>query len=166
MMGAVRFWMQLPWLQRRVLLRAVVWLGLIDLGLRILGYRRMMELVPATTEQASSSVPGHVRMYAAALELVGNRYLVPARCLHKSLVLHYWLRREGISSQMQIGVRKEDQQLKAHAWVELGGQVVNDDQDAVAAFRTLSAANRGKISSVPPITDFQVSRRRFVETEA
>jgi hypothetical protein len=48
------------------------------------------------------------------------------------------LRREGLPSQLRIGVRKADGALKAHAWVELCGSVVNDDPSAVAVFRPLA----------------------------
>ncbi len=59
------------------------------------------------------------------------------RCLHRSLVLDRWLRREGLPSELRIGVAKAGDTLRAHAWVELGGQVVNDHPAAVADFLVL-----------------------------
>jgi len=53
------------------------------------------------------------------------------------LALHQWLREEGLPSELRIGVRKDDGELRAHAWVELGGLVVNDGAGAVAAFTPL-----------------------------
>ena len=47
-------------------------------------------------------------------------------CLKKSLVLWYLLHRQGIDSQLQIGVRLEQGQFQAHAWVEYQGTVVGD----------------------------------------
>jgi hypothetical protein len=137
--SGLRLWLDLPWLQRRVLLRAALWLALVDVGLRVLGFRRMIDLVPAPVAGAGVHGSGHVPMYVAALEIVASGFVVPAHCLHKSLVLQFWLRREGIPSQLRIGVRKEDQQLKAHAWVELDDAVLNDDAQAVGAFRPLAA---------------------------
>jgi transglutaminase superfamily protein len=136
----VHMWMRLSWLQRRMFLRAAVWLGITDVALRTIGLQRIMRMVPSVA--ATLSAPyGHVGLYAWILDFVGSHYPVPAHCLHKSLVLHFWLRKEGIPSELRIGVRKEDRQLKAHAWVEIDGQVVNDSPDAVSAFRPLSSVH-------------------------
>lgn len=45
-------------------------------------------------------------------------------CLQRSAVTACLLKRYGHSAQMVIGARLSP--FKAHAWVELGGQVVND----------------------------------------
>ena len=130
--------MRLSWLERRMIARAAIWLGTIDLGLRLLGFQRLINLVPTAREDANTGIPRHIFTYAAAIDLAARHHVVPARCLHKSLILHFWLRREGIPSELKIGVRKEGTELRAHAWVELGGHVINDDVDAVAGFRPLS----------------------------
>ena len=50
-------------------------------------------------------------------------------CLERSLTLWWLLRRDGIDGELHIGARKEDGQLKAHAWVELRGEVLNDSPE-------------------------------------
>jgi hypothetical protein len=35
--------------------------------------------------------------------------------------------RERIEGELHIGARKQSGKFEAHAWVELGGQVLNDD---------------------------------------
>ena len=45
-------------------------------------------------------------------------------CLQRSAVLVRMLRANGIPAQMVIGV--QTMPFKAHAWVEVGGQIVND----------------------------------------
>jgi hypothetical protein len=58
------------------------------------------------------------------------------------LVLHYWLHRDGLPSDLRIGVRLEDGVLHAHAWVELEGQAVNEVSSALAAFVSLGHTRR------------------------
>jgi hypothetical protein len=66
------------------------------------------------------------------------RYPLPwARCLQRSLALCIWLERLGYSPVLQIGVRLEGATLSAHAWVEYGGQVINDTPRALAEFAVL-----------------------------
>ena len=154
LLRGLRLWLRLPRLQRRVLVRAAVWLALTDIGLRVLGFRRLIELVPAVSADSSPPDTGHIGMYVAAIEIAAKHHVVPARCLHKSVVLQFWLRREGIPSQVCIGVRKDDQQLKAHAWVEVDGRVVNDDPRAIAAFQRLAARHLTNVTwtdSIVPV---------------
>jgi hypothetical protein len=78
------------------------------------------------------------RRYARHLDRASRHHLVRARCLHRSLVLHRWLRRQGLPSQLRIGVSKSAGAFAAHAWVEMDGLVVNDRALAVYAFTPLA----------------------------
>jgi hypothetical protein len=162
----LRLWLRLPWLQRRVLVRAAVWLGLTDIGLRMLGFRRMIDLVPAASADGSPPDTSHIGIYVAAIEIVANHHVVPAHCLHKSVVLQFWLRREGIPSKLRIGVRKEGQQLKAHAWVEVDGQVVNDDPRAIAAFQPLAAPHLTNVTWTDSIAPTSIHLGDLSKVEA
>jgi hypothetical protein len=57
-------------------------------------------------------------------------------CLPKSIVLWYLLKRSGVDSELQIGMRQEAGKLAAHAWVECLGQVVGDPSDVREQFAT------------------------------
>ena len=58
-----------------------------------------------------------------------DRYgLVHPSCLAKSLTLWWLLGRQGISSQLRIGIRKENGKLEAHAWVEREGVALNEPE--------------------------------------
>lgn len=46
------------------------------------------------------------------------------RCLQRSVVVTYLLRWHGVPAELVIGHRRLP--LESHAWVEVGGQVVND----------------------------------------
>ncbi|MGA9673049.1 MAG: lasso peptide biosynthesis B2 protein [Terracidiphilus sp.] len=59
-----------------------------------------------------------------ALDVVCCLYPKRVLCLQRSAVLVRMLRTRGIHAQMVIGVQKLP--FKAHAWVEVDGQIVND----------------------------------------
>ena len=61
-----------------------------------------------------------------------------ARCLQRSLALCLWLERQGWQPRLQIGVRKQGAALEAHAWVEQGGEVINDRLAVTSRFMRLS----------------------------
>jgi len=50
-------------------------------------------------------------------------------CLRRSLVLQRMLGRRSIPAELRLGVRKEEGQLKAHAWLEYQGQPVGEAED-------------------------------------
>lgn len=72
---------------------------------------------------------------ARMVQVAGRRY--PFRitnCLTQSVTVWWLLCRRGIESDLRIGVRKEATQLKAHAWVECQGHVLNDTADTYGQF--------------------------------
>jgi hypothetical protein len=129
---------------RRLLVRAFVRLIIVDMGLRAFGFRRLVERAGQQCAPANRGVdPRDVldptglrrsRCYARWLEVASRYHVVRARCLHRSIALHRWLCEEGLPSELRIGVLKDGGELKAHAWVELGGHVVNDPPRSVEAF--------------------------------
>jgi hypothetical protein len=124
---------------RSLLARAFVWLAIADVALRLRleGLDGWATSSSRTPEPASAAAFARAARYARWLHTAANHHPLRAECLHRSLVLHWWLRREGVASSLQIGVRKEDGELRAHAWIELNGHVINDQPAAVARFTPL-----------------------------
>ena len=77
---------------------------------------------------------------AAAREGLGR-----PNCLSRSLVLWWLLARQGFPAELRIGARKKDGALEAHAWVELAGRVLGEDDDPHAQF----AAFEQPVAAVP-----------------
>jgi hypothetical protein len=76
-----------------------------------------------------------VRTTVRMVDLAARHLPWQPSCLPRSLVLWFLLRRQGVPAELRIGVRKSQQQLQAHAWVEVEGQVVNDAPDIAAEYR-------------------------------
>lgn len=65
---------------------------------------------------------------------VAHHVLPPDNCLTRSLCLQWLLRRHGIDTELRLGVKLDEGQLHAHAWVEMGGHPVNDREDVAERF--------------------------------
>ena len=125
-----------------LLTRAFLALALVDLRCRLLGFQGVIDSLPPPGVDGSPMPSEELRKaqhYARSLEIAGRHHFVRARCLHQSLALRGWLRAEGLPAHLRIGVRTVDGSLLAHAWVELGGEVVNDRADAVSGFTPLTS---------------------------
>jgi hypothetical protein len=127
-----------------MLVRAFVYLSMVELTRRGGGLRHLLQRAsfPAGEMQRAEHDVSvhHVRAhdYARRLERASRHTPFSAQCLHRSLALYLWLRRDGINCTVKVGVRKLSGEFKAHAWVELDGEVVNDTAQAVAPFSLLS----------------------------
>ena len=76
---------------------------------------------PIVNQQSS---PKAVAQICAAVDLACIWYWKEALCLQRSAATVYLLKRSGISAQLVIGAQQMP--FRAHAWVEVDEQVVND----------------------------------------
>ena len=115
---------------RRLFLRAAILLPLISTSLRFRGFRRthaflqkrFLHLEAGADLPSSGVAELTAHMMRAA---VRNGFSHPT-CLEQSLALWCLLGRQGIASELRIGVRKSGEKFEAHAWVEYGGATLNE----------------------------------------
>ncbi|MBI4454474.1 MAG: lasso peptide biosynthesis B2 protein [Acidobacteria bacterium] len=94
--------------------------------------RRSVE-TPRRGVSTTQRVQATVRMVKAA----ARHGLYRPTCLEQSCVLWWLLRRQGIQSDLRIGIRRETDRVAAHAWVEHQGIAINDNtnvHDRFSAF--------------------------------
>ena len=65
-----------------------------------------------------------VELVAYVLPVVGSRLPWRSDCLVQAMAGRHWLARSAITSDVCIGVRKDDQGFQAHAWLKVGGRIV------------------------------------------
>jgi hypothetical protein len=79
------------------------------------------------------------RRIAGAVSLVSRSGVFRPNCLVRSLALARLLEREEVPGwHVRIGVRERTGRFEAHAWVELGGEVLADSTEHVASFERLT----------------------------
>ena len=114
--------------ERRIVLQAMVMLPAMVLRLRRHGYKAAL----AQVEQTRMGSAGRLSQYriGTLFQIGVRRTPVKGACLAQSLVLLRPLRLNGLAGHVEIGVRREDGEFKAHAWVEdADGYPVNDRVD-------------------------------------
>lgn len=74
--------------------------------------------------RTAASSPNTVERVCSAVDMACIWYWKEALCLQRSAAAACLLKRCGVPAQMVIGAQQMP--FKAHAWVEVGGQVVND----------------------------------------
>ena len=99
-------------------------LVLAKLIVRFVPAPRLVEWTSRPPRRISRFAQWEVASISSAVESVGARRWMQARCLPRALAAQAMLRRRGIASRLCLGVAREPDGLEAHAWVELAQDVV------------------------------------------
>lgn len=111
---------------------ADTWLGLVaiilyEIALRVCGFGRLCVMVERwPMRKIRVWLPIRVRQICAGIDRARLWYPKKVLCLQHSAVVTSLLRRQGIPAQMIFGARRKP--FYAHAWSEIHGVVVNDEQ--------------------------------------
>jgi hypothetical protein len=141
---------ELTWPEQRLLFLALVLLPMTALGLRLFGFRRTQAALAAPGFKgaaADDSTLSQARKIARMVAAAARHGPYRASCLPTALTLGRLLYRQGIGSELRLGVSKAAGRLEAHAWVEHRGLPLIEDGDVhrqYAAFeRAISVALMG-----------------------
>lgn len=135
---------ELSWSERGYLLFATCALPVVGAGLRLAGFERSVGWLRRSSSRLAEGKPA-----AAELDWARKRaYLISiaarfspyrATCLRRSFLLWWTTRRRGLASRLRIGVRRSDDELLAHAWIELEGEILNDRTEVVDTYAVFDA---------------------------
>lgn len=126
-------------------LRALVTLPLVELSLKFRGFEMTRStlrktLSHASTQTDSSSLNKRIALTAHMVNAADRHGVVHPSCLVKSLALWWLLGRQGIPSELRVGVRKGGGNLEAHAWVEREGRALNEPEERHLHYAAFDAA--------------------------
>lgn len=96
-----------------------------DVGLRVLPFTRLERRLAPSLRGRAAAEPVVARLVWAT-EAAARHHLYPMRCLPRALCLRWLLGRHGIAAELRIGVRRGEDRLDAHAWVERDGRPVGE----------------------------------------
>jgi hypothetical protein len=124
---------QLTWRERWILLQAIVFLPIIVAGLHCMNFQRLSSILVRFSPMSGEVCRDTAMQQAAAtthlVQVAASRTPFKITCLVRSTALWFLLRRQGIGSEIRIGVNQQGGKFKAHAWVESNGIVLNDRND-------------------------------------
>ena len=131
MIPALRKFISLPVNERQMLLKAFIHLIFVRLGLWVLPFRTLQQILkrlfqhPVTSDIRAPS-PEKVSWAVSAV----SQYVPAATCLAQALTLQILLAREGIHSDLALGVARDSTTgITAHAWLEINGKVIIGGQE-------------------------------------
>jgi Transglutaminase-like superfamily len=135
---------------RGLFLRASVVLPLISISLRWRGFRKtkasLQHFLSVPHGSQNFDAQARATLTAQIVRATSNHALGDPTCLEVSLALWWLLSRQGIASDLRVGIRKDGETFEAHAWVECGGATLNEPEMHHRQFAAFDAA----LASLPP----------------
>jgi hypothetical protein len=117
-------------MQRMYLREAALTLVLARLAVRFVPPARLVAWASRAPRRINRFSPHVVSWISWAVDTVGNKSWMQAACLPRALAAQAMLRRRGIASRLCLGVAREGEALSAHAWIELGHDIITGGAQA------------------------------------
>ncbi len=116
------------WRFKKTLVGAFWLLALLRVALFCLPYRKVRLFVaqtPCKRGRRRLSIDDYQAELVWAIQLAGRYLLGHKPCLPQALAVQWFLLRQGVTTDLNIGVQKDAVQgISAHAWVERNGRVI------------------------------------------
>ena len=96
-------------------------------GLARLAGRRWLSGIPAGHSRHA------IRRLEALVDLTVAAAPVAGRCLVRSLVLLWLLKARGLSAELVVGIRKQAEELRGHAWIAPAGEAGGEECEGFEA---------------------------------
>jgi hypothetical protein len=148
-------WHGLSKSDRALVINAVFLLPIVATSLKTVGLQRTQSwltrnslgpMVPPTKQTRAN-----VRRTAQMVAVACRRHPLRSNCLPRTIVLWSLLRRRGIDADVRIGVRRDTEgAVKAHAWLEWNGEVLNDAADVATQYPPFNAPAFGRVKLPSP----------------
>ncbi len=128
----LRRFLQLPFQDKFFLVKTLMVVTLVRVLLWSLPFKRLVQIkrvVPRVEHHINrnSGFDYSPQRIVQAVR-VTSRYVPRATCLTQALATQWLLADLGHTSQLRLGVSKDLADLKAHAWLEMDGQVIIGDE--------------------------------------
>lgn len=121
---------------KREIVIAFLVLAAVDLLLKFAGFETLVRRIERwPIRESRISDPNKARSVCAAVDRAQMYYPRKAMCLQRSAAVTFLLRHRGVPAVMVLAAQEFPP--KAHAWVEVGGVVVNDSKIVKGKYREL-----------------------------
>jgi hypothetical protein len=114
-----------PGTRRRTYLReATLMLALARVAVQLLPASRIFAWANRPQRHSKRFAADQARWVAWSIDTMSAEPWIKASCLASALAAHAMLRRRGIVSRLCLGVAADEGAVAAHAWIEVGRDVI------------------------------------------
>jgi len=81
------------------------------------------------------------RRIVAVIESVGRHHFMQVNCLRRCMVQRILLNSLNITTNLVIGVKKQQGEFSAHCWLTHNNRIINDSEQTIAEYVVLEEIN-------------------------
>lgn len=117
----------------------------VRIALWILPYRVVVRLFEPSSKWAAADrkvVPREANALVRTVAWAGRNLLADRPCLTQAIACRWLLARRGYDSTLRIGVRRDEDGIGAHAWLEIDGRIIIGGGDSRVLYSPFRPARR------------------------
>jgi len=112
-----------------LLLRMATWVVILSTIVKVLTLPRALEVVATDVRNKPAGGVKPKELSSAIDALLGMEILMfKPKCWKRATILHRYLALNGIATSIVFGLRKEEGELKGHAWLQSEGQPILESE--------------------------------------
>jgi len=109
---------------------------------RIFDYRKSKNIIDRLiihNKNTKSTYGRFVKYESKIIDYATGNCLIKSTCLEKSLFLYFILGLYGINCDLKIGIQGSTHNFSAHAWLEHGSIIINDNPKSIENYLPFNA---------------------------
>lgn len=128
-------------------IQAFLLLPIVNLSIKLFGFNRVyrfmyeQNLSRSNKQNPLSEEKKEVTEIVEMVKKVHWRVYKGITCLPKNLVMWWMLGKKGIKTRLIIGVKKSEDGIIGHAWLEYNTKVINEKQSVVDEYTVIQEFN-------------------------
>ncbi|NNE66495.1 MAG: lasso peptide biosynthesis B2 protein [Pyrinomonadaceae bacterium] len=137
MIRKVRTFLELPWRQKKIFLMFCCLIPGMELSIRSFGLRRthrILERMGSRALRMEQEPEVVINRHKNLLDLFVKNFPFGGRCLAQSLSLWYLLKRLRVETDLKFGTKRDDGEIRAHAWLEYQGTPIDSQTEIYTSF--------------------------------
>jgi hypothetical protein len=112
-----------------LLVRMATWVVILSALVRVLTLPRALQVVATDVRNKSTSDIKPNDLSSAIDALLGlDMFMFKPKCWKRATILHRYLALNGIATSIVFGLRKEEGELKGHAWLQSEGRPILESE--------------------------------------
>ena len=139
MLSKLRTFISFPASSKWMFIKIAVLVPLVEFSIKTLRFKRTLRLLRRFTGSTTKKCEHELSLinrHRNQFYLYQRQFPNLGKCLARSLVLWLLLDRQGIRTELKFGVKKEGDNLLAHAWIEYKGEALVSEWELGEDFRS------------------------------
>lgn len=132
MFSKIRTILELPNSHKLIFIKISLLVPLVEFGIKTIKFKRTLSVLKFCLNENPPNSENELKIvhrYKNYLYLYHKQVPFLGKCLARCLTLWFFLKRQGIETELKFGMKKENGKLLAHSWIEYKGKRIVSESE-------------------------------------